>query len=694
MDPTKYTPSHTRNSKSQIKNRAAAPVQITAEQIVREAAERVEPEVQRTKEVISDVHELEEYRLRKRKEFEDAIRTGRGRIGNFLKYAQFEATQGDYRRARSVFERALAIDARSPQLYAKYAEMEMSAGFVQHARNVLDRAVTLLPRNDALWLKFVHLEELLGNVAGARTVYQRWLEWTPGREAFQAFLRFELRYDELDRARAVCEDLVVCLPDAESWLVYARTEDQLGDVERCRAVYERALAALGDGGLTEKFFLALGEFEERQKEDERAKVIYEYAMNTLKPTDAVRVQKRFVAFMKQRGSRASIEHVLLDKRAVQYETALAATPDAYDLWLDYARMFEETGDSSRVREVYERAIGTLPPLQTKEAWSRYIFLYYFYAAFEELVARDAGRARQVLATALKVVPHAAFSFPELWIAAAELELRQHNLPAARKVFGHALGAAPDEAVFLRYFEIEYELLNFDRCRTILSKLVEHAPASCAAWLRYAAFETGLAELERARALYEIAVDMPSLDQPELLWKAYIDFEIAEAEPERAYALFERLLERTSHAKVFSAYARYAASAGDVARARQVFGRADEALKQAEAKDDRAALLSAWEAVEAEHGDDESRAAIAKRMPQKIKRRRKVLDGAGNEVGWEEYVDFMFPDTAARQSNLKLLEAARLWAERQAAERAAAPQPAAQYEAAPQEEPSDEASEAR
>ena len=55
------------------------------------------------------------------------------------------------------------------------------------------------------------------------------------------------------------------------------------------------------------------------------------------------------------------------------------------------------------------------------------------------------------------------------------------------------------------------------------------------------------------------------------------------------------------------------------------------------------------------------------MPQKVKRRRKVLDAAGNEVGWEEYLDYIFPDTAARASNLKLLEAARLWAERKAAE---------------------------
>lgn len=61
------------------------------------------------------------------------------------------------------------------------------------------------------------------------------------------------------------------------------------------------------------------------------------------------------------------------------------------------------------------------------------------------------------------------------------------------------------------------------------------------------------DFERVRAIYELAVQQ-SLDMPEIVWKAYIDFEVGEGERERARNLYERLLERTTHVKVFISYA--------------------------------------------------------------------------------------------------------------------------------------------
>lgn len=56
-------------------------------------------------------------------------------------------------------------------------------------------------------------------------------------------------------------------------------------------------------------------------------------------------------------------------------------------------------------------------------------------------------------------------------------------------------------------------------------------------------------MDRARAIYELAVNQSRLDMPEILWKAYIDFEIGLGEPQNARQLYERLLERTHHVKV-------------------------------------------------------------------------------------------------------------------------------------------------
>ena len=68
-----------------------------------------------------------------------------------MQYAQWEEGQKDFRRARSVWERALDVSYTNPITWLKYAEMEMRHRFINHARNVWDRAVSLLPRVDQLW---------------------------------------------------------------------------------------------------------------------------------------------------------------------------------------------------------------------------------------------------------------------------------------------------------------------------------------------------------------------------------------------------------------------------------------------------------------------------------------------------------------------------------------------------------------
>lgn len=106
-----------------------------------------------------------------------------------MQYAQWEESQKDYRRARSVWERALDVSYASVTLWLKYAEMEMRARFINHARNVWDRAVTLLPRIDQLWYKYIHMEEMLNNVPGARQIFERWMQWEPDHHGWAAYIK-------------------------------------------------------------------------------------------------------------------------------------------------------------------------------------------------------------------------------------------------------------------------------------------------------------------------------------------------------------------------------------------------------------------------------------------------------------------------------------------------------------------------
>ena len=577
----------------------------------------------------------------------------------YRKYAAWEETQGAFERARSIYERAIDIDYRDPALWLNYAEMEMRHKHVNRARNVWDRAVTFLPRIDQMWYKYIHMEETLGNVSGARQLFERWTEWEPQAKAWQSYVAFEMRYREIERARAIYERFVTCHPQLDSWMRYAQFEQKQKDVARARVVFERALQVLAAGGQTdESLFLAFADLEEEAGEYERARVIYTYALDNVPKARAVDLFNRFASFEKRNGRREGIEDVVVAKRRFEYEEEVKRTPDDYDLWFAYARLEETAGDVERVRNVYERAVERVPRSVEKAAWERYIYLWIQYAIFEELTAEDMERTRLVYATALKVVPHQHFTFAKIWVLFAKFELRQLDLTSARKILGHGLGVAARDSMFRAYIDIELQLGNLDRVRTLYQKWLERSPANCRAWVAFAELETNLGEEERARGVFELAVARPMLDMPEVLWKAYIDFEIENEAAERVRALYERLLEKTTHVKVWASFAQYEASTGNVERARDVFRRAERV--EGITKDDRAAIIESWRAMEAQLGDAESLKAIEARVPKRVKRHRPIVLVDGTEAGVEEFYDYVFPEDEKAQPNLKLLQMAQMW----------------------------------
>jgi crooked neck len=120
-----------------------------------------------------------------------------------MKYAAWEEHQGEFLRARSIYERALEIDYKSTTIWLKYAEMEMRNKFINHARTVWDRACKLLPRVDQFWYKYAHMEELLGNYLGAREIFKSWMSWEPEENAWLSYCKFEERMGETEKAREV-----------------------------------------------------------------------------------------------------------------------------------------------------------------------------------------------------------------------------------------------------------------------------------------------------------------------------------------------------------------------------------------------------------------------------------------------------------------------------------------------------------
>jgi crooked neck len=675
-----------------VKNKAAAPVQISAEQLLREAVDRQEPGLQAPTQRFADLEELHEFQGRKRKEFEDYVRRNRVNMNNWMRYAQWELEQKEYKRARSIFERALDVDSTSVTLWIRYTEAEMKSRNINHARNLLDRAVTILPRVDKLWYKYVYMEETLGNIPGTRQVFERWMAWEPDEAAWSAYIKLEKRYGEYQRAREIFQRFTMVHPEPRNWIKWSRFEEEFGTSDLVREVFGNAIEALGDEFMDERLFIAYARYETKLKEYERARAIYKYALDRMPRSKSLALHKAYTTFEKQFGDREGVEDVILSKRRVQYEEQIKENPKNYDIWFDYARLEETSGDIDRVRDVYERAIAQIPPTQEKRHWRRYIYLWIFYALWEEMEAKDVERARQIYAECLKLIPHKKFTFAKIWLMKAHFEVRQKQLQAARKTLGQAIGMCPKDKLFKGYVELELKLFEFVRCRTLYEKHIEWNPANCTAWIKFAELERGLDDLERTRAIFELAIGQPILDMPELLWKAYIDFEEEEGEYERTRMLYERLLERTDHVKVWISYAHFEINVPDEdeeegdedeekpvseaakEKARKVFERALKSMKDKELKEEasssldtmisvltvaqRVALLNAYLSFERTHGSSEDIEKVNKQMPRKVKRRRKLDDDS-----YEEYMDYVFPaDDQAAQSLSKMLAMAQSWKE--------------------------------
>lgn len=144
------------------------------------------------------------------------------------------------------------------------------------------------------------------------------------------------------------------------------------------------------------------------------------------------------------------------------------------------------------------------------------------------------------------------------------------------------------------------------------------------------------------------------------------------------------------------------------------------MRNCEEKEERLMLLESWRDFEKEFGTDSTRERVRKLLPEKVKKRRKLTAEDGvrdgqchswmvtatrnvfsntdffflytkitngliknliynnwivlicpdiipshqSDAGWEEYYDYIFPEDAANQPNLKLLAMAKMWKKQQ------------------------------
>lgn len=545
----------------------------------------------------------------------------------------------------------------------------------------------------------------------------------------------------LPSLRALYERFTLDHLTLDSYLKYAKFETRYGTIPLARSVYERAQEELTEEEKSdEAFYIAFAHFEERNKEYDRARCIYQFALDNLPKHRARDLYDKYVAFEKSYGDKEGIELVILSKRRFQYEEEIKAAASGkaggvynYDIFFDYIRLEQDRLESiiaspnsavhtqqniltqkSRIRELYERAVANIPlVMNEKKHWKRYIYLWIYWLVFEELSMGDVARVREIgdkllggsTNSGATLIPHASFSFAKIWLHLAHFEVRQGDLTSARKRLGEGLGRChhlpqTKMKLFKGYLALELQLGALERVRTLYEKLVEYSPDRGDSWLDFAQFESRLAEHDRARALFELAVQQPSLDAPERVWKAYIEFELSCGAVDAVRALYLRLLDKTKHVKVWVSAAQFEAAQKEFERARAVFEKAEAYFKQSQAtmadaersaavgvggggfglsaapsalllslKEDRLALLQSWRDFERTHGDASHIQSVTAKLPQQLKKRKPIIttDASGEEVtaGYEEYYDYIFPEESAKTaaSGMQLMERAKMWSQK-------------------------------
>ncbi len=114
--------------------------------------------------------------------------------------------------------------------------------------------------------------------------------------------------------------------------------------------------------MDEKLYLAFARFEEGQKEHERARAIYKYALEKLGKEKSDEIYKAYTIHEKKYGDRTGIESIISNKRKLKYEEDLKENILDYDTWFDYIRLLESEDDLEKVRDAYEKAIAQVPPV--------------------------------------------------------------------------------------------------------------------------------------------------------------------------------------------------------------------------------------------------------------------------------------------------------------------------------------------
>ena len=205
-----------------------------------------------------------------------------------------------------------------------------------------------------------------------------------------------------------------------------------------------------------------------------------------------------------------------------YDEAMSRKAITANMCLNYAAYLEEANFFEDSFKVYERSLDLFTFPQAKIIWIRYI---------EKFLERYGGskmeRVRDLFEQSVKNAPE--MDVAELYLKYAEAEEEYGAPRRAIAVYDRATQAVPSSGrldMYRLYIRKIAQYLETASTRPAYERAIKELEDedACALCRDYAATETGLGELQRARAIYVYGSQFANPTRNSSYWRAWRDFE--------------------------------------------------------------------------------------------------------------------------------------------------------------------------
>ncbi|XP_057857032.2 protein high chlorophyll fluorescent 107 isoform X2 [Cryptomeria japonica] len=254
--------------------------------------------------------------------------------------------QAKYVEARAVFENGCqATQGENAFIWQGWAVLERKMGNIKKARKLFDAAIAANKKHVAAWHGWACLEISEGNLNKGRDLLQKGIRYCgPNEYIFQTLALLEVKAKRYEKAQSLFLQATKCNPKScASWLAWAQLEAVQENYLFARCLFEKAIQASPKNRFAWHIWAL---FEANQGEYDKARKIFRVG-HALNPRDPVILQS--LALFEYKCSSPTIAREIF-KQAGQVD------PRHQPIWIAWGILEEREGNIATARRLFKSSL--------------------------------------------------------------------------------------------------------------------------------------------------------------------------------------------------------------------------------------------------------------------------------------------------------------------------------------------------